>query len=99
MRSRYSAYYLSLAKYIIKTTHKDNQDFTNNIQQWEDEILEFCRNFTFEKLTILEHSNQNDTVAFVKFQANISLNNEDHTFIEHSRFEKVENQWLYHSVK
>lgn len=100
MRSRYTAYAVSLPKYIIKTTHKENQEFTNNFQQWEDEILDFCQNFTFEKLTILEHTEKkDDSIAFVKFQANISFNNEDHSFIEHSRFEKVDNHWLYHSAK
>lgn len=100
MRSRYSAYVVSLPKYIIKTTHKDNQDFTNDLKQWENEILHFCHNYTFEKLTILEYSEKkDDTIAFVKFQANISLNTEDHSFIEHSIFKKVNDHWLYHSAK
>jgi len=99
MRSRYTAYALTLPKYIIKTTHKDNHDFTDNFQEWEDGILDFCHNYTFKKLIILEHSEKKgEMIAFVKFQANISLNSEDHSFIEHSRFEKVNNHWLYHSA-
>ena len=49
MRSRYSAYYLSNAKYIIKTTHPLNVDFQKDAVSWEKDILEFSKNYTFEK--------------------------------------------------
>jgi len=100
MRSRYTAYCLSLAKYIIKTTHEDNPDFTDDLIQWENEILEFSKNYTFEKLTIMEHSEQIDQkYAFVTFKATIRSKTQDHSFIEKSRFEKINNNWLYHSAQ
>jgi len=100
MRSRYTAYFLSLPNYIIKTTHKDNPDYNDDFAQWKNEILEFTQNYTFEKLTILEYTKQAENrFAFVNFKAHISHNNEDHTFTENSRFEKVDNVWFYHSAK
>ena len=54
MKSRYCAYATSNAKYIIETTHKDNPDFTDNIKEWENDILIFCNNTKFIGLEILE---------------------------------------------
>jgi len=94
MRSRYCAYFLNNAKYIIKTTHPKNIDFKQDTQKWEYEILDFSQNFTFEKLSILEFIDNTPT-SYVTFTAQISSNNEDHTFTEKSSFEKINAQWLY----
>ena len=94
MRSRYSAYSLSLSKYIIQTTHPQNTDFKSDIPLWEKEILEFSNNYKFEKLTILEFE-ENGNISYVTFTAQLSLNGNDKSFTEKSRFEKVDNIWLY----
>ena len=94
MRSRYTAFKLSLAKYIIKTTHLKNSDYSTDIQTWEKEILQFSNNFTFEKLTILDFQNGYE-IAYVTFHVTLSLNGIDNSFTEKSKFEKVDKNWLY----
>ncbi|MDY0195923.1 MAG: YchJ family metal-binding protein [Sulfurovaceae bacterium] len=94
MRSRYSAYALRLSKYIIDTTHPNNSDFTNNIEQWGEGILGFCDNTNFEGLKILEFVD-GENEAYVKFDALLSGAH----FIEKSRFLKVEGRWLYESAE
>ncbi|MDC0933417.1 YchJ family metal-binding protein [Arcobacteraceae bacterium] len=94
MRSRYTAYALNNAKYIIKTTHPHNIDFQENKTLWEKEILEFSQNFTFEKLTIHEFIDAEPT-SYVTFRAQITSNGNDHTFTEKSSFKKIDNAWVY----
>lgn len=94
MKSRYSAYVTSNAKYIIETTHKDNPDFTDNIKEWENDILIFCNNTKFIGLEILEFIDD-ENESFVKFKANIIQQGNDVSFVEKSRFLKVEGIWLY----
>lgn len=92
MRSRYSAYALGLADYIIRTTHPDNADFTDDTAAWRESILEFSRSARFKGLTIIEFIN-GENEAFVTFEAIF----EDGSFIEKSRFLKENGQWLYES--
>lgn len=94
MRSRYTAYFLSNAKYIIKTTHPENIDYQEDNASWEKEIIEFSKNCTFEKLTILEFI-ELDPISFVTFRAQINCDGNDQTFREKSSFEKVNNSWKY----
>lgn len=94
MKSRYTAYAVKNAKYIIKTTHPENIDFKTNEIIWEQEILDFSQNFTFEKLTIIDFI-ENDVISFVTFKAQITSNGEDHTFTEKSSFKKINNSWMY----
>ncbi|MBN2870404.1 MAG: SEC-C domain-containing protein [Campylobacterales bacterium] len=92
MRSRYSAYALGLADYIIKTTHPDNPDFTSDTMEWKNGILEFCRSSRFTGLKITEFID-GESEAFVTFEAVL-----DHGSInEKSRFLKVAGRWLYES--
>lgn len=98
MRSRYTAFSLGLSKYIIQTTHPLNNDYKENKSTWEQEILQFSNNFDFEKLTILEFLEPTLThpnISYVTFTAQISLNGQDNSFTEKSKFEKIENRWLY----
>ncbi|MCG3708998.1 SEC-C domain-containing protein [Aliarcobacter butzleri] len=41
MKSRFSAYAFEQSEYIIKTTYKDNPDFSTNISVWKEEIEMF----------------------------------------------------------
>lgn len=92
MRSRYSAYALGLAGYIIETTHPDNPDYTDNTPEWETGIQEFCRGTRFLGLKIIDFTD-GPTEAFVTFEANLS-----HGILkEKSRFLKVDGRWLYES--
>jgi len=94
MRSRYSAYSLGNAKYIIKTTHPLNIDFQKDTIRWEKEILEFSKNYVFEKLTIIEFI-ESEPTSLVTFRAHITCEGNDHTFCEKSSFEKINNSWVY----
>jgi SEC-C motif-containing protein len=94
MRSRYSAYALSLCDYSIKTTHPDNPDYSNQTEEWRMSLLDFTHNTQFLGLTIIEFID-GDTEAFVTFCATLSSGE----LVEKSRFLKVEGQWLYESGK
>lgn len=96
MKSRYSAYASNLSQYIIETTHRDNPDFTNNTETWEKDIHEFFDHSDFRKLEILEFIDGED-LAYVTFKANVFQGAIDVSFIEKSKFLKVNNLWLYHS--
>lgn len=97
MRSRYSAFALCNEHYIIKTTHKENQDFQENTVDWRKDILNFSQNTNFEKLTILEYEDISVSEATVTFYAKLSQSNKDISFTEKSLFFKVDGRWLYHS--
>lgn len=96
MKSRYSAFCIKDYMYIIKTTHPSNQDFTDNQKLWKSSILDFCKATTFENLKILLFEEEKE-VSFVTFKVSLLQNNNDVSFTERSRFEKVNNIWLYHS--
>jgi SEC-C motif-containing protein len=96
MRSRFSAFALQLPNYIIKTTHKENPDFTDDLKSWEASILDFSNSTQFLGLEILEFID-GDSEAFVTFHAKLSQNAHDCSFTEKSKFYKIDNQWLYHS--
>lgn len=95
MRSRYSAYALGLAEYIIKTTHPEHPDSKKKLFERKQEILAFSKNTLFTNLTILffeEHGLE----AIVIFTAGLStLDNKDCSFTEKSYFEKIGEQWFY----
>jgi len=90
MRSRYSAYALQKADYIIHTTHPQSRYFEKDRKKWELGILEFSRMTEFLKLEILEAGE--DTVKFAAH-----LKQQGRTFIleEKSHFQKMDGKWLY----
>jgi SEC-C motif-containing protein len=94
MRSRYSAFALGNAEYIMATTHPDNPDHTQDTQMWKKDILEFCYNTVFTGLSIMEFCD-GENEAFVIFKASLG----DTQFVEKSRFLKVGVKWLYESEK
>lgn len=94
MRSRYSAYALDIPDYIMATTHPSNSQYSENTISWGKSISEFSRNFSFEKLEILD-STENSTVATVTFKAYLLHDGSDASFTEKSYFEKVNGRWLY----
>ena len=94
MKSRYSAYSLNLADYIMHTTHPKNPRFKADKTTWKKQILEFSQNTVYEKLDILDFTD-GSIEAFVTFVAHLKHKNKDATFTERSRFEKINGQWLY----
>lgn len=96
MRSRYSAYAMNNAAYIIATTHPLNQQYDTNFKQWTKAISKFCGTTRFKKLEIIDFID-GDTEAYVTFTAHLESGGQDVSFTEKSRFEKVGGKWLYHS--
>lgn len=94
MKSRYCAYALNEYKYIIKTTHKDNIEFTEDKKTWEMSIQSFTKQTQFENLTIVDFTDD-ELEAFVTFRATLSSHGEDTSFTEKSRFIKENGRWYY----
>lgn len=94
MRSRYSAYALHLVGYIVKTTHPQNPLFSTDTSKWKQDILRFCQTTNFQNLEIISFSD-GPTESFVTFIAHLKQDAEDASFLEKSRFEKVNGKWLF----
>ncbi len=92
MKSRYSAYAAGVSDYIIKTTHPDNPDFTEDTKAWKASIETFSRTTRFVSLEIVAFE-EGEREAFVTFVAHFA----DGVLRERSTFRKVGARWLYHS--
>jgi SEC-C motif-containing protein len=90
MRSRYSAYALGLADYIIDTTHPESPLFEKNIEKWNRSILEFSNSTRFIGLDI-----ENESDNKVTFFAILNTLGKDTSFRERSLFKKEDGKWLY----
>ncbi len=86
MKSRYSAYVSRETMYIIKTTHWENPQYTEDKKIWKQELDEFCKQTTFTKLEIQDHTY--DTVTFKAYT-------EQGVLHEKSKFIKIDSRWLY----
>jgi len=93
MKSRYVAYVVGDSAYIIKTTHPNNSDYTDNIESWRDSIELFSSSTEFLGLEILEFID-GENEAFVTFRAKLSSGD----MVEKSRFLRVDGKWLYESM-
>jgi SEC-C motif domain protein len=94
MRSRYSAYALGKADYIMDTTHPEHPQYQDDRDSWKSDIERFSRETRFLFLKILEFID-GDATAYVSFTANLQQNNENATFTEKSTFAKENGKWLY----
>jgi SEC-C motif-containing protein len=89
MKSRFSAFAVCNSEYIIFTTHQNNSDFISDLKSWNNDILNFSKNTRFERLEILEFID-GEVESFVTFKATLFQDKTDISFIEKSRFLKVE---------
>ena len=94
MRSRYAAYALKLADYIIATTHRDNPLYKENIPDWKKDIVAFGDKTTFTGLDIIEFIDGENN-AFVTFRAGLHQGETDVSFTEKSAFIKENSRWFY----
>ncbi len=94
MRSRFSAYVLNLADYIIETTHPASPQYSENKFLWKRSISQFSQKCFFSNLKVLDFK-EHSIIATVTFTAHISQEGQDATFTERSTFEKKNDQWLY----
>jgi SEC-C motif-containing protein len=93
-RSRYSAYALGDADYIIVTTHPDNPGRMTPLERWRDAILSFSHSSSFTGLDIISFVDGGDE-AYVTFTAHIMKGSNDVSFTETSRFVRCNGRWLY----
>jgi SEC-C motif-containing protein len=98
MQSRYSAYVLGDADYIIKTTNVNNPDYTLETISWKNDIIDFCTIGDFVSLEIIEFV-EGDAISYVTFKVTLLLNAKDASFTEKSKFLKVNGAWQYHSAE
>lgn len=94
MRSRYSAYALGLAQYILDTTHPQHTDQKVPQKQRLEQILAFSKSVTFKTLDILE-TQEGETISFVTFRVGLLQQGKDLSFTEKSEFEKIKEKWFY----
>jgi SEC-C motif-containing protein len=92
MKSRYTAYVVADSFYIMKTTHPNNSDYSNEVKEWKESIDAFSNATAFLGLEILEFVD-GESEAFVTFKAKLSSSD----MVEKSRFLKVGGRWLYES--
>lgn len=89
MRSRYAAYALKLADYIMDTTDPQSPHYEKNRSKWKENILDFGT-MQFTGLDILEEKED-----IVTFKAHLKQGNQDLSFTEKSLFTKKDGSWLY----
>ena len=88
MKSRYCAYAVGDANYIIKTTHNTSPHYENNKEEWIKSIKEFSKS-NFKKLEIISFK-EIENEAFVEFKAYID------EFVMHERSYFIkEDKWYY----
>ena len=90
MKSRYSAYAVGNAAYIVNTTHTNNSDYSKDVKAWKESIQNFSEHTEFLGLEILEFI-EGEEEAFVTFRASLSSGD----MIEKSRFLNEGGTWLY----
>ncbi|MCH9626941.1 MAG: hypothetical protein S4CHLAM2_05730 [Chlamydiales bacterium] len=90
MRSRYSAYALGNADYIMRTTHSEHPDKQLAPSEWKEQIKAFCQATQFTGLEILQA--EGDTVTF---RAGLQQGGKDVSFTEKSAFGKEGAFWRY----
>lgn len=94
MRSRYSAYALDLADYVMETTHPDNPHYNNDQNAWKQDLHLFSTHTKFLFLEVLEFTD-GDSLAYVTFRANLRQSDQDVSFTEKSSFVKENDRWFY----
>lgn len=94
MRSRYAAYAMGLAEYVMETTHPQSDCYQSNKTLWKEQILAFSNHTSFDFLEIIEFV-ENENEATVTFYAHLTHNHRDSSFREKSYFKKLGHQWKY----
>src|SRR3954471_18832380 len=79
MKSRYSAYAVGDAEYIINTTHPRCPEYDGDRRRWVESIARFSRETEFEGLTILAFV-EGATQASVTFRAQLRQGGADVSF-------------------
>ena len=98
MRSRFAAYALGRADYIVATTHPDNVQFQSDTDAWLASIQSFSAATRFLGLRIVEASEIDGMRATVTFHATLQQGGKDASFTEQSTFlREADGRWRYRS--
>lgn len=100
LRSRYAAYALGLADYVIATTHPDNESASRDVARWRQELALFAKGTRFLGLELLEQSRaEDDQHGWLTFVATLEQRGQDASFRERSRFTRQGERWLYEEAE
>ena len=94
MRSRFAAYAMGDADYVMATTDPSGPHYESDADQWKASIVAFCQGTRFASLRIVDWS-EVDGRGFVHFEAGLFRGQTDVSFAERSRFVQVQGRWLY----
>lgn len=94
MRSRFTAYAIGDAGYIIATTHPASPHAEPERATWAEGIREFSAQVKFLGLEVELTETSGDT-AVVQFLAKLDRAGVDASFRERSLFQRVGGRWLY----
>jgi SEC-C motif-containing protein len=98
MRSRFTAYALDLAEYIVATTHPDGPQWEADRTSWLASIHEFSATTGFSDLQVLG-SNVTGERGTVLFRCVLTQGGSSRIFSEESSFVKEAGRWKYHSAR
>lgn len=94
MRSRYTAYAVGDAPYLVATTHPASVHHEADGAAWLAELRRYCAATRFEGLEVKAAREVGDT-GWVHFVARLRQGAQVHPMEERSRFERVNGRWLY----
>ena len=94
MRSRYVAYATGQVDYVMATTAPESPHHRADAAAWRAELLEWCEQVSFDKLSVISSSESGDA-GRVRFFAHLTAGGRDVSFGEDSTFVRRGGRWLY----
>lgn len=94
MRSRYAAYALGSVDYVLDTTHPAGAIWRPDRAAWWADIDGFCRSTEFVGLRVVSTGEEGGD-ATVTFEAHLRQHGRPTSFVERSRFRRLDGRWMY----
>lgn len=95
MRSRYTAYALGKAGYVMRTTDPAGPHHRADARAWQAEIEDWCARTELVGLEVLA-SDEDGDVGHVTFRAHVRQGGQAGVMEERSLFFRKDGRWLYH---
>lgn len=87
LRARYSAYAYRSPSYVMRTTHWDHEDAARNKKIWKQDLLEFCDDYSFLGLKVLEQRMADHKTTFILFRVDLKTElGKRISFVERGKF-------------